>query len=570
MDSIPTTRLPRNLTLAPGKLEQAVAQALAAMRTENVIPRLWDHDHTLWKPAPTEIANRLGWLASPQIMRQEVASLRAFAERVWGDGYTEALLLGMGGSSLAPEVFQKILGGRAGSCNLAVLDSTDPGAVLAATQNRDPGRTLFVVSTKSGGTVETLSFFKYVYRRVVNAVGAEQAGRHFIAITDPCSSLVDLAEQHRFREVSLNDPDIGGRYSGLSLFGLVPAALSGADIALLLERAGQIAEACRQAEPVDNPGAALGAAIGALARTGRDKLTFAISPQWAGLGDWIEQLVAESTGKEGTGILPVIGEPLVGPDMYGDDRVFVHIRLRGDSTHDHAITALRDAGHPIIRLDVDNDHDLGGQMFLWEFATAVAGWRLGINPFNQPDVESAKVGARTMIAAYQRDGRLPETAPTFTDGDIDVWTDDAATTLQDALASFLDHATSGCYIAVQAYLQPSAATDQALASLRAALRRRSHCATTVGYGPRFLHSTGQLHKGDNGRGLFVQITSETVADVAIPDDPDRDSGSVTFGALKQAQALGDRAALRDAGRRVIRLHLHNHTVSTLQRVTASV
>jgi glucose-6-phosphate isomerase len=481
-------------------------------------------------------------------MLEHIPRLTHFVDAVRADGYTDVLLLGMGGSSLAPEVFRKTFGVKAGYLDLAVLDSTDPGTVLAHADGLDLSRTLFIVATKSGGTVETLSFFKYFYNWTAGALGAGRAGEHFIGITDPGSKLETLAHEYGFRDLFLNDPNIGGRYSALSYFGLVPAALVGVDLDRLVERALVAVRSCEPASgPAEagNDGAWLGAILGELARLGRDKLTLVTSPALANVGDWIEQLVAESTGKEGKGILPVVGEPMGPPAAYGDDRLFVYLRL-GDSgeaseAYDAAVQALEDAGHPVVRLRLDDVYDLGQQFFLWEFATAVAGHRLGINPFNQPNVEAAKVLAREAVAGYAQAGTLPPDRP--------------APVEPSALAAFLASAQAGEYVALQAYLRPTPDVDAALLTLRTLIRDRLKLATTVGYGPRFLHSTGQLHKGDAGGGLFVQFTADSPQDVPIPDAAGSDQASMSFGVLELAQALGDKQALQAAGRRVIRFHL---------------
>jgi transaldolase/glucose-6-phosphate isomerase len=545
-----------------GASQAAVDAALEEMRESHIMARIWAHDYTVWKPEPTEITNRLGWLHIAEAMTEQVPHLEAFVASVRADGYTDALLLGMGGSSLAPEVFSKVFAGPvANALNLAVLDTTDPGAVLSYTERLDPARTLFIVSTKSGTTVETLSGFKYFYNRTMAVEGVDGAGEHFVAITDPgCrpAGMVSLAERYRFRRVFLNDPNIGGRYSALSFFGLVPAALLGVDLEMLLDRA--LAEA-RNCEPGncpangDNDGTWLGAILGELAKGGRDKVTMIASPPIASFGDWLEQLIAESTGKEGKGILPVVGEPLGPPEVYGDDRLFVYLRLDGDDTFDTAVQALESAGHPLVRLRLRDLYDLGEQFFLWEMATAVAGYRLGINPFDQPNVEAAKVLARQMAAAYTASGTLPAEEPAPLTGE--------------AWHGFLAQARPGDYIALQAYVQPTAGTDAALLALRARLRDHLKLATTAGYGPRFLHSTGQLHKGDGGNGLFVQFTADSPQDVPIPDEAGSPRSSMTFGVLKMAQALGDKQALLDAGRRVIRFHLGTDVVGGL-RLLATV
>ena len=541
-----------------GVYQAAVDDALEEMEAGGIVERIWSHDHTVWKPEPAEIANRLGWLNIAGTMLEERARLQDLVDSVRSDGITDVLLLGMGGSSLAPEVFSHVFGGQAdGMPTLEVLDSTVPGAVLAQAERLDPARTLFIVATKSGGTVETLSFFKYFHNWTADALGSDRAGEHFVAITDPGSKLEDLASRFRFRATFLNDSNIGGRYSALSYFGLVPAALVGVDIEKLLGRALEMADSCRSGS---NDGAWLGAVLGELARAGRDKVTLITSPQLANFGDWVEQLVAESTGKEGKGILPVVGEPLGPPQVYGDDRLFVYLRLDGDEfsagEQDRAVQALEAAGKPVVRLRLRDLYDLGAQFFLWEMATAVAGYRLGINPFNQPNVEAAKVLAREAVAAYSETGALPE--------------DEPAPLTKAALAGFLAQAQAGDYVAIQAWLQPGPEADEALQALRVGIRDRLRLATTVGYGPRFLHSTGQLHKGDGGNGLFIQLTAADGRDAPIPDEAGKPDSSMSFGVLKTAQTLGDKRALLAAGRRVIHFDLGDDVVGGIELLSGAL
>ena len=553
--------------------QDVVDAALAGIRDKHVIARIWDHDYTVWKPDPTEITNRLGWLNIADGMMDEIPRLQEFADAVRMDGYTHALLLGMGGSSLAPEVFRKIFGVQEGYLDLAVLDSTDPAVVAAHTERLDPQRTLFIVSTKSGTTVETLSFFKFFYNWTEEAIGAQQAGSHFIAITDPGSSLVDIAERYHFRETFLNDPNIGGRYAALSYVGLVPAALIGMDIALLLNRGIAMASSCKTSHPPrpdDIIAARLGAVLGALARAGRDKVTLVASSQIESFGDWLEQLIAESTGKEGRGIVPVVGEVVSEPDQYGADRLFVHFGLEGDTTDDAAVAALGKAGHPIIRMTLHDQYDLGAQCFLWEMAVAVACHILGVNPFNQPNVEAAKSRARQAVDEYKKRGTLPTDTPTLTDGDIAVYGAVKAESPRAALSAFLRQAEPGSYVAIQAYVRSTAEIEAALQVLRTKVRDRFRLATTLGYGPRFLHSTGQLHKGDGGHGLFVQFTVDDPKDIPVPDEAGAPNSSLTFGLLKTAQAHGDRHALLDAGRRVIRFHLGREVVKGLKILSEAV
>ncbi|MDQ7784719.1 MAG: bifunctional transaldolase/phosoglucose isomerase [Desulfomonilaceae bacterium] len=541
-----------------GPLETEVNAALAEMNEQRIVERIWLHDFTVWKPDPGEIVNRLGWLHIAGVMRRNVARLETLVRDVRNDGYTKALLLGMGGSSLAPEVFAETFGPHVDGLTLTVLDTTDPDAVQAQAALHDPGETLFIVSTKSGGTTETLSLFKFMYNHAANALGKDRAGAHFVAITDSGSKLAHLARDYDFRTTFLNDPTIGGRYSALSYFGLVPAALIGVDAEELLRRACAAGERCMTSDcskGSDNPGALLGTIMGESAKRGRDKVTLVASPAVESFGDWVEQLIAESTGKEGKGILPVVREDVGPPAVYGNDRLFVYLQLAGDKTHDAAVRALEDAGHPVVRLVLKDIYDLGGQFFLWEMATAVAGSRMGINPFDQPNVEAAKVLAARMLAEYEKAGKLPEPTPTLTEAGITVYSDEPAENPGDALKRLLEQAGPGAYVSLHAYTRPTEETHSAMKALGKRIRDKTRMAVTFGYGPRFLHSTGQLHKGDAGRGLFVQITSDCAEDAHIPDRAGSASSSVSFGVLIAAQALGDRQALIDGGRKIVRFHM---------------
>ena len=423
------------------------------------------------------------------------------------------------------------------------------------------------MSTKSGGTVETFSFMKYFYNIVAEAVGADRAGRHFIAITDPGSKLADIAEMYHFRATFLNDPHIGGRYSALSYFGLVPAALIGIDVKKFLDRVIILAEEESSEEISDADdihGSFLGAVLGELTKAGRDKLTFIFSPPIASFGDWLEQLIAESTGKEGKGIVPIVVEPLGRVDVYGDDRVFICIYLEGDDKECGKLFSLERADHPIVCVKLRDIYDLGAHCFLWEMATVVACHCLCINPFDQPDVEAAKVLARKTLALYTEKGEMPEDVPLFSAQGIDVYGTIQAREPAEALKAFIAQATPGAYIALQAYFQPTAETDAALYALCIRLRDTFRMAVSVGYGPRFLHSTGQLHKGDAGRGLFIQFTADDPWDTPIPDEMGLSDSSMTFGVLKNAQASGDRQALVNAGRAVIRFHFGKDIIGGLK------
>jgi transaldolase/glucose-6-phosphate isomerase len=579
---VPTKALTGPLSLQLPEFAAAEA-ALHEMQDQRILERIWQHDHTVWKPAPDEISNRLGWLDIAERMRGQIDDLQIFTDQLFKDGYTQALLLGMGGSSLAPDLFTHVLANPARGLQLEVLDSTHPEAVRAHQERLDPGRTLFIVSTKSGGTEETLSFFRYFYNWAAQALGVEHTGEHFIAITDPGSKLVELAERYHFRQVWLNNPNIGGRYSALSYFGLLPAALCGVDLGRLLGDALAMAKLCGpQTPPQENPAARLGAYIGEMAKAGRDKLTFFLSQEIAGFGGWVEQLIAESTGKEGKGILPVVEEPIAPPEMYANDRLFIHMHLLGDESHSDALKNIVDAGQPVIDVQIRDRYNLGGQFFLWELATAIAGYRLGIQPFDQPNVESAKLRARQMVATYKAKGKLPTESPLLERDGLQVYGNAniiKAATAEEALAQFLAQARPGDYITLQAFVAPNLDTENALQALRTRLRERYRLATTSGFGPRFLHSTGQMHKGDGGNGLFIQFTDEPAAtggqiapdqpghDLPIPDQAGSPESSIQFSVLVQAQALGDRQALLDAVRRVISIHIQGDVAETLRKLT---
>lgn len=552
------------LTASLGAYQSLVDETLALIREQRILERIREGDYSVWKDDPSEITNRLGWLHSPEVMADSIENIVSFVDSLRSDGITQALLLGMGGSSLAPEMFRKTFGVKEGYPDLSVLDSTDPGAVIEYSRSMNPANTIYIVSTKSGGTVETVSFMKHFYNRALEEFGPVEAGNHFVAITDPGSGLESIARKLQFRKIFLNDPNIGGRYSALSFFGMVPASIVGADPSTLLERARLMVEESASSS------ALLGSIMGRLAMAGRDKLTMITSPQVAAFGAWVEQLIAESTGKEGKGILPVDGEMTASPADYSDDRLFVYLRLEG-SSYDEGFRALKNAGHPIVEISIGDLYDLGGEIFRWEMATAVAGHILGINPFDQPNVESAKLSAREMVSACQKEGALPEVSPTLEEGDIRVYTDIEAASPGEALTAFIEEAEDveaeggrKPYIAIQAYVKPSDDTTTAFQEFRSALLQRYGMATTFGYGPRFLHSTGQMHKGDAGNGLFIQFTADIDEDLPVPDSPGSKESGISFGILKDAQALGDGKALTDAGRRLIRFHLGRNIPGNLK------
>jgi glucose-6-phosphate isomerase len=551
-----------------GVYEGTLNRVLNDLIEQRVIPRLWDMDFTLWKTSPAEITNRLGWLWSPRQMVDESGRLLSFARQLPATGFSNALLLGMGGSSLAAEVFRKTFGVAEGFLDLSVVDTTVPEAVWTAWESVDPRKTLFIVSTKSGGTVETFSLLKFFYSRLRDLLGADEAGRRFVAITDPGSALASIAERHAFRTVFLSDPDIGGRYSALSFFGLVPAAMVGIDVRIL---AGHALAVSREESPSVAPqrgqitGAVLGAVLGELALRGRDKATFAFSPAIAPFGEWVEQLLAESTGKEGKGILPVIGETISRPSVYGNDRVFIWMGLEDEGPALDRLAALEKAGHPVVKLRLDDVYDLAGLCFFWEVAAAVAAWRLGVNPFDQPDVEAAKVLARQRMTDAGNGRMVADPPPVISHEGMGIYGDIQGRTIEEALSSFLSEASPGSYITMQAYLAPRIQTEHILRRIQSALSSRYRVAVTLGWGPRYLHSTGQLHKGDGGHGLFIQFTCDDRVDLSIPDDLESHHSSVSFGTLKTAQVLGDFDALQRKGRRVIRVHLGHDANMGLER-----
>lgn len=513
-----------------------------------MVSRLWARDHSLWSPDPAEIADRLGWLDSASRMRERASDLRLFGEQVRSAGYRHVVVLGMGGSSLGPEVLRQTLPETPSFPVLKVLDSTVPAAVKQVADDIDPARTLFLVSSKSGSTIEPNSMYAY-FRELVEAVeGTPSAGEHFAAITDPGTVLGQLAQDASFRRVFENFPDIGGRFSVLSYFGLVPAAIAGFDVDKLVSKAMAMSDLCDQAlEAQQNAGAWLGAFMAANAGAGRDKLTLITSPSIASFGLWAEQLLAESSGKNGKGIVPIAEEPLLEPDAYGEDRAFVYLRMEGDENASLDVGAERLAaqGHPVVRFDLRDPYDVAGEFFRWEFATAIACALLGIHPFDQPNVQSAKDAAND---ALQRGGAASQPVGTKDSSLVDI----------------LAQAKPGDYLAILAFVAPTGAVDRAVTALRRLVMQQHRIATTAGYGPRYLHSTGQLHKGGPDSGIFLELVAQEGGDLPIP------GSSFSFGALADAQAQGDYDALRAAGRRVARVDLGSDAESGLLRLLGSM
>ena len=531
----------------PFELEKPVAEMVRRAEVEEVARRIWKKDPTLWGPRDQpEVANRLGWLQAPEIYAEHIDDLEAFAKELADEGYTDAVLLGMGGSSLAPEVLRLSFGDRMhGRLRLQVLDSTDPAAILAVQSTLTLDHTIFIVSTKSGGTIETMSLYEHFWSLQPNA-------EQYIAITDPGSSLQLLASDRGFRRTFLNDADVGGRYSALTFFGLVPAALMGVDLQRLLDGAGVAAEACAGYHPpAQNSGLWLGAALGALGIAGRDKLTFIVDEPIASFGIWNEQLVAESTGKLGKGVLPVADEPVGAPEVYGPDRIFAYLRDTESPSEalDEAVKALADADQPTVTLSAGGPEDLGRIFFFAEFATAVAGWALQINPFDQPNVQEAKDATGRVLEEIGEGGSLTEP-------------DDAT---DEALRALLT-AEPPAYVAILGYIAPCVRVARAAAALREVIREASSATTTFGYGPRYLHSTGQFHKGGPKEGRFLVLVHDGPEDVAIPSRP------FGFRTLKNAQAFGDLATLRahDLAAEKLRLDGAQHPADALEALTERV
>ena len=549
-----------------GKYQSSFEKVVEQLKSENVIERIWQKDYTLWSNKPDEISNRLGWLYSAEASLNSINEIEEFVSSIRHDGINQALLLGMGGSSLAPEVFRKTFGIKSGFLDLSVIDSTHPDTIREYADKIDPSKTLFIVSTKSGGTVETFSFMKFFYNYALEILGKEKVGNHFLAITDPGSGLQTVAEQLRFRKIFLNDPNIGGRFSALSLFGVVPAALIGVDIKLLLTRAQKMADECKSI----GSAALVGTAIGELAEQRRDKVTFVTSEEFSSFGVWVEQLIAESTGKSGKGILPVESESVELPEFYSDDRVFVRLFTKGKKTN---LDSLINAGHPVIDLELNDVYDLGAEFFRWEFATAVMSWRMKITPFDQPNVESAKILARQMVAEYKESGKLPELNSNLETENYSIVTESVGNSTSEILNNFFaliskveKETKLNAYVSFQTYLKPDEKIEKTLQEIRTKIQKKYRVATTIGFGPRFLHSTGQLHKGDAGNGLFIQIIDESNTNVPIPDEPGESKSSMTFGVLIKSQALGDRLALLNNKRNVLVIKIKSNLIETLKEV----
>ena len=542
-----------------GPLHKEVAQRIRDLDKIHFSKRMTEGDADLWTKDPqgqTEVRKRLGWLNAPLESRKLLVELPSFLQTCQSDGFTHALLLGMGGSSLCPEVLALTFGVReqngVSGLDLSILDSTDPAQVKAAARRSPVEKTLYIVSSKSGTTGEITAFFHYFWSRAKHQVG-EKAGRHFIAITDPGTALEKLAKERGFRQVFLADPQVGGRYSALTAFGVVPAALIGLDMEQFLTHGQRMMEQCLPDVPAGcNPGLGLGAVLGEAVLAGRDKLTLLADPELSSFGSWVEQLIAESSGKQGKGIIPIDLEPVLKPQQYGQDRLFVYFRRSGSL--DAFAANLRSVGQPVIELSMPNDYDLVSEFYRWEYAISVACSILGVNAFDQPDVQDSKNRTSQKIAAYQKNGKLEEGHPIWTGEDGLAFGNLAkdvlsAKTSAELIANFLKGVKPGDYIAINAYLPRNSATLAKLQALRKGIQKITGTATTLGFGPRFQHSTGQLHKGGTNSGVFIQLTEDSGQDLEIPEE------GLTFAVFERAQALGDFEALQSRGRRALRIQL---------------
>jgi transaldolase / glucose-6-phosphate isomerase len=558
----------------PESLASAVKVNVAEWQSGRKMQRLWQRDATLW--TGDDEAKWLGWLDITEYQIAHPIELRNLAKEVWSAGFKDVLLLGMGGSSLCPEVLRMTFGKIAGYPNLHVLDSTDPAQIKAFENKIDIGRSLFIVSSKSGSTLEPNIFKQYFFERTKQVVGADKAGSHFMAITDPGSHMQKIAESDRFRHIFFGRPSIGGRYSALSNFGMAPAAVSGIDVKKFLDRTQEMVRACGADVPVEeNPGAMLGIILGTATNAGRDKITFITSRDISDLGAWLEQLLAESTGKVGKGIIPVDREEIGAAEVYGNDRVFayIHTEHATDVAIETKVVALEKAGHPVVRISMADIYDMGAEFYRWEMATAVAGSIIGINAFNQPDVEASKAVTRELTSAYEKTGSLPAEKPVLEDDGIKLFTDErnaaelarsADKSLAGYLKAHLSRIKAGDYFATLGYIQMNAEHEKALQAIRHTVRDTKRVATCLGFGPRFLHSTGQAYKGGPNSGVFLQVTCDDAVELPVPEQ------KYTFGVVKAAQARGDFQVLAERGRRALRVHLQKDVAAGLAKLNAAV
>ncbi len=561
----------KNKDIRLGKIKSKVLATMKKFEKKNIIKRIWEKDHTVWKKDEkysSLIMNRLGWLSLPYNMTNNVYEINEFTKEVIADGFTEAVLLGMGGSSMGPEVLSNVFGTSKGYLNLRVLDTTDPAAVSRISQSIDLQKTLFIVSSKSGSTIEVDSMFRYFFG-MLNDAGTREPGRHFVAITDSNTVLQTLAQENGFRKVFTNPSDVGGRYSVLSYFGLVPASLMGIDLIEFLRNAGNMMNLCSNLDPSQNPGALIGIITGIAALDGRDKLTLSYTNELKSFGYWLEQLVAESTGKEKKGILPVEGEVPDKPAVYGRDRIFVSTFLSKDLKLKKKVSALARKGFPSINIILTDKYDVAGQFYLWEFATAVMGVLLGINPFDEPNVKESKDNTTRVLNDFEQNGKLPEEKPNVKEGPVGITAllkpaksrpkSRKLVNSRDLLKAFFAGKGKGDYCALMAYIEGSKTNIKQLNRIRELIKVSKRSAVTVGLGPRFLHSTGQYHKGGPNTGLFIQFVTGDKFDISIP------GRSYSFATLKNAQAIGDYEALQKWNRRVLRVSLGEDTEKGLRK-----
>lgn len=549
------------------KYHKAIDAQVSKFEEQSIIQNLFAHDHKIWSESPDEINNRLGWLDSPAEMLESVDEIDSFVTECKEAGLKKVLLMGMGGSSLAPELFNEIFNRNRKGLELRIADSTHPDKVAELRNYFDPKDTLYIVSTKSGGTVETISLMNFFYNQCCNVLGTENTGSHFAAITDPGSKLEEMSDELGFRKCFLNDPNIGGRFSVLSYFGLVPAALVGIDIKQLLlnilEFQNMLDTNTLKLDDPNNP-VYLGTIAGTLAEQGLDKLTFIISEELINFGDWLEQLIAESSGKEGKGILPVIEKEIEDINSYSVDRLYVCISLNNDCSS--TSKKIQDAGLPLIGFDLKDKMELGTEFYRWEIATAIACAVLKVNPFDQPNVESTKIISRQFLSEYKEKGEITEPEYIEVEDALRIVGSDISANLSDTISGLFSGNRNNKYISIQAYISQNTETISRLEEIKTALYKETGIPVTIGFGPRFLHSTGQLHKGDSGNGIFLQIVSEPKEDIEIPDSAGNSKSSLSFGTLMKAQYLGDRSALLDAGRKVLTINIGTNITSGLNNI----
>lgn len=554
--------------LLPEAIDTEVRAAAETWNSENKIDRVWTKDASVW--TSDDEAKWLGWLHVVEEQIELTEAYRAFHDDIDAAGFNDVLLMGMGGSSLCPEVLAMTFG----KTNFHILDSTVPAQVRSVEDNLDLTKTLFIVASKSGSTLEPNCFKQYFFDRVSEKVGAENAGKQFVAITDPGSKMEQIAKDDGFRHIFYGKPEIGGRFSALSGFGMTAAAAMVLDVEAFLTSSAEMVDACRTADPKSNPGALLGLILGVCHKNGRDKLTIFTTPEIHDVGAWLEQLVAESTGKNGVAIIPLDREAVIDSTKYSSDRVFAFLTVTGDDSLDEQYAAVTNAGHPAVRIELNSIDDLGQEFFRWEFATAVAGSVMQINPFNQPDVESAKIEARKITDEYEKTGSLPAEQPFFSAGGMSLFSSEeySATlnstvdipSIENYLNAHIDQIVAGDYFAVLGYIEMNEENEKMLSAIRQSVLERKHAATCLGFGPRFLHSTGQAYKGGGNNGVFLQITSDDASDLPVPGQ------KYTFGVVKAAQARGDFQVLLDRGRRALRVHLGADVATGLKEILDAI